>query len=340
MRTPTVKDVAREAGVSTATVSRVLSGKEGVSEDKRLRVLAAIERLGYRPNAVARSLRVESTRTLGLVISNVTNPFFTEVARAVEDEAAREGYSLILGNADEDPAKEELYLNVLLQKQVDGILLSPARSDAPHLLKVVEGKVPVVFLDRSIDGAAGAPVVRADGRGAVDSLVEHLIELGHRRLAIISGPREIISGRERLEAFLNAAGRRNIRIPDEYIKFGNFRRSSGFEAMRKLLALAEPPTAVFAANNLMALGALQALEEAGVRIPQEISFASFDDVPWFGLLKPPITAIAQPTRALGASAASLLIEMIRECRSTKGPEPMEAQLVIRGSCGPVREGVR
>lgn len=326
----TIKDVARDAGVSIATVSRVFSGRDPVSPEVRERVLRVVERLGYRPNAVARSLRVEATRTLGLVVSNVMNPFFTAVARAVEDAARERGYSLILGNADEDPRKEELYLDVLREKRVDGLIVSPARAESPHLVELAEAGIPVVFVDRSIEGV-DAPVVRADGRRAVDRLVEHLVGLGHERLAIISGPPEVVSGGERLDAFLRSAEEKGAPVAEEHVRFGDFRRPSGARAMEELLKLAEPPTVVFAANNLMALGALQAIKAKGLKMPDGISLASFDDVTWFELLEPPVTAIAQPTRELGAAAVRMLLERVEEGRR---PESMilEAELVIRGSC--------
>jgi LacI family transcriptional regulator len=331
----TIRDVAREAGVSVATVSRVFGGG-GVSAGTRERVLAASERLGYRPNAVARALRMEATRTLGLVIPNVMNPFFTAVARAVEDAARERGYSLILGNTDEDPEKEARYLEVLLEKRVDGIVISPARAASPHLGEIERAGVPVVFLDRYVAGVE-APVVRADGRRAVDELVGHLAGLGHRRLAIISGPPETVTGGERLESFLAGARRRGVGVPEERVAYGDFRRESGARAMRRLLRLEEPPTAVFAANNLMALGALEELDRAGVRVPEEMSFASFDDVSWFRLLRPPVTAIAQPIRRLGEAAAKMLPEMV-EGRRRPESVVLEAELVVRGSCAAPGDG--
>lgn len=331
----TIKDVAKEAGVSVATVSRTFSGAGRVTPGVRERVEAAAERLSYRPNAVARSLRARNTRTLGLVIPNVVNPFFTQMARAVEDAARDRGYSLVLGNTDEDPEKEAEYLEVMVEKRVDGLLVSPARATSPQLEEISREGVPIVFLDRYVRGLR-APVVRAEGRRAVDELVGYLVGLGHERLAIITGPPETVPGRERLEAFLDGAGRRGAPVDAERIKVGDFRRESGARAMRELLALAEPPTAVFAANNLMALGALQTLRRAGVRVSEDVSFASFDDVSWFELVDPPVTAIAQPVAELGTAAAGMLPELV------EGGEPesviLESELVVRGSCARVGGG--
>lgn len=326
----TIKEVAKEAGVSVATVSRALNRTDRVSPEVRERVVAAAESLSYRPNAVARSLRSQNTRTLGLVIPNIKNPFFTQMARTVEDAARERGYSLVFGNTDESPEREADYLNVLLEKRVDGIIVSPAWAATPQLEEMLEDGMPVVFLDRFVRGIE-APVVRADGRRAVDDLVEHLVGLGHEKLAIISGPAETVPGRERLDAFLGGAEKRNVPVDEEYVKVGNFRRESGLRAMRELLELDEPPTAVFAANNLMALGALQTLKRTGIRIPEEISFASFDDVSWFELVEPPITAIAQPVAELGAAAAGMLPKLVEGGKVES--VILEAELVVRGSCG-------
>ncbi|CAA9448481.1 MAG: Ribose operon repressor [uncultured Rubrobacteraceae bacterium] len=328
----TIKDVALEAGVSTATVSRVLSGKDTVSMRMRDRVLSSVEGLGYRPNALARSLREETSKTLGLVVSNVMNPFFTAVARAVEDAASEKGYSVILCNADESPDKEASYLDVLFQKRVDGLIISPARTSSPQLQSFVSSGVPVVFVDRTIEDL-GIPTVRVDGRKAIEELVEHLLKLGHERLAVISGPPETVPGGDRLKAFLACAAERGAEIPEEYVRFGDFRRESGRQAMRELLRLRCPPTAVFAANNLMCLGALQAVKETDVRVPEDVSIASFDDIVWFELTQPPVTAIAQPVRELGNATAEMLLGMIEKARE---PESLiiEAELIVRDSCGP------
>jgi LacI family transcriptional regulator len=201
---------------------------------------------------------------------------------------------------------------------------------------VERAEVPLVFVDRYAKGV-DAPVVRADGRAAVDRLVRYLLDLNHEKLAIISGPPETVSGVERLEAFVEGAASRGVRVPEEYVRIGDFRRRSGRRAMRELLGLEEPPTAVFAANNLMALGALQALEEAGMRMPPNISYATFDDVSWFPLLNPPVTAISQPVGELGTAAARMLPEMV-EGRGRPESMILEARLVVRGSCSAVPDG--
>jgi len=330
--TVTIREVAHEAGVSTATVSRVLSGRNPVSDGVRRRVEIAIDRLGYRPNGLARSLRREATRTLGLVVPNILNPFFTGVARAVEDAANERGYVMILGNADEDSGKEEVYLDLLMEKRVDGILISPARSDSLRLLEARRRRVPLVFVDRAIKGM-DVPVVRADGRAAIRELVEYLVRLGHERLAMVSGPQEVLAGKERSRAFLEATERLGVPPLPQHVRYGDFRRSSGGRAMDELLRTDPRPTAVFVANNLMTLGVLEALDEVGLEVPHDLSVASFDDVSWFRRVRPPMTAIAQPTGELGAAAAKTLLDVV-EKRGSGESLTLQAKLMVRGSCGP------
>ncbi|MFI9646046.1 LacI family DNA-binding transcriptional regulator [Streptomyces sp. NPDC052040] len=327
---PSIKDVAAAAGVSVATVSRVLNGHPSVSADARTRVLAAVEALGYRPNAVARSLRTDQTRTLGLVISDVLNPYFTLLARSVEEEARALGYSVIIGNADERPDLQDHHVRTLLDRRIDGLLVSPTCGGSPLMLDAARDGTPMVFVDRWI-GGVDVPVVRADGRTAVYDLVAHLHALGHRRLAIIAGPAATTTGSERVEAFRAALGDYGLPLPDAYIGQGDFQAESGRRATERFLDLAEPPEVVFAADNLMALGALDAVRARGLRVPDDIALAAFDDIPWFVHTDPPVTAIAQPTRELGRAAVRALVDRIEG----RPPESvtLPARLVVRRSCG-------
>ncbi|MFD3490611.1 LacI family DNA-binding transcriptional regulator [Streptomyces sp. NPDC058690] len=325
-----IKDVAAEAGVSVATVSRVLNSHPSVSPDARARVLAAVDALGYRPNAVARSLRTDQTRTLGLIISDVLNPYFTALARAVEEEARALGYSVIIGNADERPELQDHHVRTLLDRRIDGLLVSPTDGGSPQILDAVRGGTPMVFVDRWIPGV-DVPVVRADGCPAVRDLVAHLHRLGHRRLAIIAGPAATTTGSERVEAFRDALGAHGLPLPDAYIGQGDFQADSGRRATERFLALPEPPDVVFAADNLMALGALDAIRAHGLRVPQDIALAAFDDIPWFVHTDPPITAIAQPTGDLGRAAVRALVDVI-EGRPPQSVT-LSASLVVRRSCG-------
>ncbi|MEU6672841.1 LacI family DNA-binding transcriptional regulator [Streptomyces sp. NPDC046925] len=325
-----IKDVAAEAGTSVATVSRVLNSHPSVSPAARARVIAAIESLGYRPNAVARSLRTDQTRTLGLVISDVLNPYFTALARSVEEAARALGYSVIIGNADERPELQDHHVRTLLDRRIDGLLVSPADGGTPLLLDTARAGTPMVFVDRWIPGA-DVPVVRADGREAIRDLVAHLHAVGHRRLAIIAGPAATTTGSERVEAFRDALASYGIPLPDSYIGQGDFQADSGRRATERFLALPEPPRVIFAADNLMALGALDAIRARGLRVPDDIALAAFDDIPWFVHTDPPITAIAQPTGDLGRAAVQALVDRI-EGRSPRSVT-LPARLVVRRSCG-------
>ncbi|MFG3245223.1 LacI family DNA-binding transcriptional regulator [Streptomyces sp. NPDC048187] len=325
-----IKDVAAEAGVSVATVSRALNGHPSVSPAARARVLAAVETLGYRPNAVARSLRTDRTRTLGLVISDVMNPYFTELARSVEEEARALGYSVIIGNADERPDLQDHHVTTLLDRRIDGLLVSPTDGGSPRMLEAARAGTPMVFVDRWIPGV-DVPVVRSDGRAAVRDLVAHLYGLGHRRVAIIAGPAATTTGRERVDAFREALGAYGLPLPDAYIGQGDFQAGSGRRVTEGFLDLPEPPGAVFAADNLMALGALDAVRARGLRVPEDIALAAFDDIPWFVHTDPPVTAIAQPTRELGRAAVRALVERIAGRAGESVALP--ARLVIRRSCG-------
>ncbi|MEU6766945.1 LacI family DNA-binding transcriptional regulator [Streptomyces sp. NPDC046853] len=325
-----IKDVAAEAGTSVATVSRVLNSHPSVSPAARARVIAAIESLGYRPNAVARSLRTDQTRTLGLVISDVLNPYFTALARSVEEAARALGYSVIIGNADERPELQDHHVRTLLDRRIDGLLVSPADGGTPLLLDTARAGTPMVFVDRWIPGA-DVPVVRADGREAIRDLVAHLHAVGHRRLAIIAGPAATTTGSERVEAFREALASYGIPLPDSYIGQGDFQADSGRRATERFLSLPEPPHVIFAADNLMALGALDAIRARGLRVPDDIALAAFDDIPWFVHTDPPITAIAQPTGDLGRAAVQALVDRI-EGRSPRSVT-LPARLVVRRSCG-------
>jgi LacI family transcriptional regulator len=328
-----IKDVASRAGVSVATVSRVLNDHPSVRQDTRERVLAAVAELGYRPNAVARSLRTDQTNTLGLVISDVLNPFFTELARSVEDEARALGYSVIIGNADEQPELQDHHVRTLLDRRIDGLLISPTGGGSPLMLEAARAGVPMVFVDRWIQGV-DVPVVRTDGRDAVRDLVAHLYRLGHRQLAIITGPAATTTGSERVDAFHDAIREHGLTLPPEYIGQGDFQADSGRRATARFLDMPDPrdrPTAIFAADNLMALGAMDEIRARGLKVPDDVALAAFDDISWFVHTDPPITAIAQPTGELGRAAVRALIDRV-EGR----PAPsvtVSARLVVRRSCG-------
>lgn len=346
-----IKDVAAYADVSVATVSRVLNGHSGVRDDTRSRVLSAVAELRYRPNTLARSLRTDQTRTLGLVISDVMNPFFTELARAVEDAARSRGYSVIIGNADEQLTLQDHHVRTLLDRRIDGLLVSPADGDSQALREAAVSGIPMVFVDRWVEGLVGLgiPVVRADGRAAVRDLVAHLYELGHRRLAIITGPVASTTSNERVQAFRSALREHGLPLPESYIGQGDFQTESGRRVTNDFFSLPEPPEAVFATDNLMALGVMEQLRVMGLRVPGDVALAAFDDIPWFLHTDPPITAIGQPTQELGHRAVAALTDLVEGASprtesggasartkpggGSTGSVTLSAHLIARRSCG-------
>ncbi|MBB6348100.1 LacI family transcriptional regulator [Nonomuraea muscovyensis] len=331
-----IKDVAAQAGVSVATVSRVLNDNPSVTEETRNRVHDAMATLNYRPNAVARSLRTEATRTLGLIIGDILNPFFAELARAVEDEAREAGYTVVIGNADERADQQDHYVRTLMEQRVDGLIICPTAEVTPLVEEVSKGQRPLVFLDRTLTGI-DVPSVRADGAAAITELVAHLRALGHRRVAFVSGPGTLSTGRERTAAFLRAAADHGLRVPAEYVRVGDFRAGSGQRITAELLDLPEPPQAIFLGDNLMALGALDEIRRRGLDIPGDVAVASFDDVPWFNHIQPRITAISQPTAELGRLAVRVILDALRG--KTAESVVLPAALVIRESCGEARAAV-
>ena len=333
-----MKDVAELAGVSASTVSHVLNGTRKVSEDTRERVRLAIEELGYEPNLLAKSLKVSRTFTIGLLISDIQNPFFTSVIRGAEDVALSRGYHLFLCNTDEDPNREDEYVRELSKKRVDGLIVASSASRRNHTLQLRLEDVPFVFMDREVEGIE-ADTVSVDNRLGMRLIAEHLTQLGHERVGMVSGPLEKSSGHERYHGLRDALADLGLPLHDSLVRFGDFRVSGGREAAEELLRLPEPPTALVVSNNQMTLGALLAVRELGLRVPDEVSVVSFDDMEWAPLANPPLTALAQPTYEMGATAARMLLDKI-EKKATGSPSKlfMEPELVVRESTGPPASG--
>lgn len=310
----TIRDVAAAAGVSPATVSRVLNGKVEVAADLRIRVEAAVDRLGYRPNGRARSLRTRATTVLGVVIADVTNPFFTAMVRGVEDVAQAANYSVVLANADEDVAKERRYLEVAAAEQMAGVVLSPASSRRTDVSVLARYGIPLVTVDRQLPGG-DADSVSINNNLAARLATEHLAAQGCRRIAFVSGPSVTSTGQRRLAGYRAALRASGLPSDDDLVKRADFRVEGGYEATVELLSSRKRPDGLLVSNNLMALGALQALQEEGVDIPGDVAFASFDGISWARTLRPTLTVIEQPTYEIGRRAAELLLARIGGDRS-------------------------
>jgi len=306
---PTIRDVAKRARVAPTTVSRVINHSGYVSNTTRARVETAIDDLGYVPNRLARSLRLKRTHTLGLVVTDIANPFWPAVARGVEDTAQEAGFNVILCNTDESEAKQERYLDVLLQKRVDGILLVPACSSAA-LGKWIESQtIPVILLDRRVD-CAKVDTVRGDSEDGAYQLVRHLISLGHERIAVLSGPQNVSTAVDRVAGYRRALAEAGLEARAEWVQSGQFSQASGYEATERLLATSPRPSALFAVNNFLAVGALRALRNAGLRVPDEMSVVSFDDLTSELVIEPFLTVAQQPAYEMGQRAAELLLDRL------------------------------
>ena len=332
----TIKDVAALAGVSFTTVSHVLNDTRPVSADARRRVLAAVEEIGYLPSAVARSLRKSETKIVGVLVPNVNNPFFAELVVGVEECCRLAGYSVFLCNSDNDPKRQQQYMRTLLEKRIDGLLLSSA-GDAAALARIFKlATVPSVTVDRLVPGARADRVSVNNADGAYKA-VKHLVDLGHRRIACISGPAEFEVTGERVEGWRRAQLEAGI-TPDEHLLVeSDFSSAGGYEAARSLLrgpAFASgqaPMTALFASNDLMALGALRAAAEAGLRVPQQLSIVGFDDVELSGFVYPALTTVGCSIKELGREAARVLIDRIENPAAPLKDVQLTPRLVLRES---------
>jgi DNA-binding LacI/PurR family transcriptional regulator len=333
MRASTAKDVAERAGVSFATVSRVINNRESVSPEIRDKVQQAIKALGYRPSRAAQLLRAKRGHVLGLIISDIQNPFFTAVARGIEDVAYQHGYSLILCNTDEDSDKEQLYLDVMRAEAVAGVILATTVEDNPSVGRLVENGIPVVAIDRHLNDPNIDSVMVDSVQGTLEAM-SHLIDMGHRRIGLICGPKTITTMCERHAGYILAHQQHGLSLSPELMRFGSLKQAGGYACAQELLQLPSPPTALFAANNLMALGALHAIHERGLGVPQDISIISFSDMPWASLLQPPLTVIAQPDYELGQKAAELLLERLDKPYKPVSSLQLGLQMIVRSSTGP------
>lgn len=328
-----IDDVAKQAGVSRATVSRVLNNNPKVDTDLRERVLAAAKALGYQPNRAARRLRAQSSNVIGLVISDIQNPYFLSVTRGVEDAAYAQQMNLILCNSDEDLDKERMYLHVMEAERVAGLIIVPAHSEnSKDLNALKKAGIPIILLDRAVKNVQ-VDTLKVDNEHGAHEAISHLIKLGYRRIATIAGSCHVSTGLERYQGYKSALETAGITRDEALVKFGNFKTESGYTLANELLNAANPPDAIFIANNLMTLGALRALRERNVRVPEDIALVGFDDLPWSGELYAPLTAVAQPTYELGQEAMRLLLRRLADPKAPYQTVVLQPHLNIRESCG-------
>lgn len=324
----TIKDVAAAAGVSVSTASRVIAGNPATSPEARVKVQAAVDRLDYRPNTQAQSLRSTRTNTIGLLVSDVRNPFFADLAHSAGQAALDAGYVTLLGNANERTDQQDSYLNTLIQRRVDGIVMTPHGDGSGAVADIVRRRMPAVFVDRTIEGL-DVPSVTTDSTRGILQAVQHLVGLGHERIGYISGPLSTSTGRERWRSF--AAARTACGLPEDaqMVASGDYQAASGVAAMEQLLSLPVPPTAVVAADSLMAVGAISCTRERQLHMGRDISLIAFDDIELFTLLNPSLTVISNNVNEMGRLAIALLLDII----DGRDPESvvLPSELIIRSS---------
>ncbi|HEX7949972.1 MAG TPA: LacI family DNA-binding transcriptional regulator [Candidatus Limnocylindrales bacterium] len=338
----TIRDVARLAGVSTMTVSRVVNNSGYTSLATRLRVERAVQELGYVPNAVARHLRSKQTKAIALVVTDITNPFFTTIARGVEDIAGERGFAVMFCNTDESDDEEARYLRLLIERQVDGVLLVPAGSPRASIRLLRSHKVPLVVLDRRVPGQR-VDNVRCDSEAGAYALARHLIELGHRRIGVLTGRRAISTSADRVAGVRRALEDAGLSLDEALVRWGRFNfgdgnLSDGHQMAESVLtATDDPPTALFAANNFIAFGTFRALREMGLRVPDDISVVAFDDLPTEWVSDPFLTVAAQPAYEIGRRAAEIMIDsLVGEGAKTGQSVVLPFELIIRRSTGAPR----
>lgn len=327
----TIKDVALHARVSVTTVSHVVNRTRHVSAEGRERVEAAIQALGYVPSAVARSLKSNTTSTLGMLIPNSSNPYFAEIVRVVEDRCFEAGYTLVLCNTDDEPQRQSVYLKVLAERRIDGLIVVSTGND-DSLVKQLHGlQVPTVLVDREIDDPSCDLVETAHMEGALLA-VRHLLSLGHRRIACIGGPVGVTPTEQRIEGWRLALAESGAApAADTLLWRGGFTSQGGYEAMHAILRTDAPPSAVFACNDLMAFGALRAAHEMGVHVPDDLSIVGFDDIELAAYTSPPLTTVAQPKDRIGALAVDMLLERVSQRRHEARKVVLQPELRVRAS---------
>lgn len=322
-------DVAKIAKVSTATVSRVLSNHPNVSPEMREKVLRAIEELDYKPNLLASNLRRMTSRTILVVLPDITNPFFSQVVQGFQTVARERNYHVLLGDTGNDLEQEREFIELVNQKMVDGLILATARISNDEILAVTR-ELPVVLSCEYLD-SVDIPTVSIDNVAASREATQHLISLGHRRIAHISGPLGVVLSRDRIRGYRQALQLNELEVDDSLIQEGDFTLQSGRANMKKILAMAHPPSAVFAANDEMAVGVIKAIKEAGLSVPKDISVIGFDDVPFSTIITPELTTIHQPKFDIGTKAMNLLLDLIEDVPISQKQMVLSHKLIGRES---------
>jgi len=327
-------DVAEQAGVSVSTVSRVINRPEMVDPDTRSQVESVLSEMDYRPSRVARRLKNRGkAQILGVIIPDIQNPFYSEIVRGIEDVAYTRDYAVILCNSEEDPDREDFYLNVLHGESADGVILPPLlRAGNSYASDIERYDFPIVCFDRRLPGDPVDTVV-VDNRKGARQVTNHLLDLGHRSIGVICGPENLSTSTERLEGYKQALRDHGVDVDERLIRMGPPHREAGHDHAGELFSLDDPPTAIFAANNQLCLGTLECARERHLAIPSDIAIVGFDDAPWAKLLDPPLTTVRQPTYEIGKQAAQRLFDRLDHPDSPPSLTTLDPTLCIRKSCG-------
>ena len=339
---PTLKDIAEKVGFSVSTVSRVLTGRGAdyrISDDTQEKILEAAMELNYRVNPLARGLRLQKTMTIGLVIPDISNPFFAQIARRVESVGRKNGYSTILCDSDDDTAREMQSIEILRQHKVDGLIISTVGQSANHLISVFQKGIPMVIVDR-IFPDLGIPFVTSDSyQGSFDA-ISYLIENGHKEIACVQGLLNTFPSIQRVRGYVDAHKKYNLPLDEALIVGDSYGKQNGYIEMKLLLQLKERPTAVFSCSNLISLGILQAISEEGLSVPDDVSIISFDEQPYSNFLATPMTTVVQQTEEMGSLAVRMLIDQINSKQNTQSRSiVLPTKIIIRDSVKTIDENI-
>ncbi|MBV9437298.1 MAG: LacI family DNA-binding transcriptional regulator [Acidobacteria bacterium] len=334
----TIREVAKAAGASVSTISAALNNSDYVSAEMRSRIQGAIKQLKYRPNDLARGLRLQKTHTIAVIVPDLSNNFYVDVVRGAKDYSTSANYTVLVGDSREKWDEERDYLDSFHRRRVDGVVRVPAMDALTKKMKPILGNIPWIYADRyPASGDSSVGRVGIDNVVAADNATRYLLSLGHRSIGIISGDISSGTSADRLEGFLQALRAANIRPDRSMILAGHNDIESGHKHAMQLLQRAQRPTAIFCTNNMMALGAFAAIQELGMRCPEEISLLGFDDFYWSTLLRPTLTVVRQPAREVGMIAARMLIDHVEGRSPIETPVLLATQLIVRDSCSPPRQ---
>ena len=336
-RRVTLREVAKQAGVSLGMASRVLGGYGSYSEKTRRKVLEAARELDYRPNALARSLRLGRSKAIGVVVADIMSYHWTTFVRGIEDAAAQRGYQVILGTTADNSEAERRYIRALYERNVDGIILSPSSDNEEMLAKLAEDGLAMILVESS-SSEIKAPRINVDDRLAAREATEHLLSLGHTSIGLVAGPQELESGRNRLEGYRDALLAAGLAYREELVRIADFGAAGGYRATRELLESRERPTALLVCNELMTGGAVQCLKDLGVSVPEEVSLVAFDDPAWASFFTPALTTVRTPRMEVATKALDALLAHIKAGTRVEEPEEViiPTELVVRESTGPPR----